>query len=368
MDPRVERLADVLVNFSLQAEPEELVSIQGSPLAAPLTLAVVDKLLKAGSYPMPIVSLPGVDELMLKHGNDDQLRYITPVQQAVIEESGATLSILSESNTRRLSGVDPARQRFVAEARRDLTRRFLERSAAGELDWCVTLFPTEAHAQDADMSLTDFSDFVYRACRVDDPDDDPVAFWQAASREQQRLIEWLSPGRQVEITGPDTDLRLSVAGRRWENADGRKNFPDGEVFTAPIEDSVEGTIRYSFPAITNGREVEDIRLWFEGGKVVKATAGRNEAFLQQMLESDEGARRIGEFAFGTNFGIDRFTKNILFDEKIGGTIHIALGAGYPETGSQNESAIHWDMICDLRDGGRVTVDGEPFLVDGEYVV
>ncbi|MEZ4524125.1 MAG: aminopeptidase [Thermomicrobiales bacterium] len=368
MDPRIERLADVLVNYSLEAQPEQLVAVQGSPLASPLVLAVHERLLRAGSFPMPVVSLPGVDELALKYGNDDQLRYITPVQRAVIEQAGASLSIISEPNTRRLSGVDPARQRLAGEARRELLQRMMERSASGELDWCITLFPTEAHAQDADMSISDFSDFVFRACHVDDPDEDPVAYWREMSAEHERLIEWLSDKRQVEITGPDTDLRLSVEGRTWMNADGRKNFPDGEIFTAPIEDSIDGTIRYSFPAITGGREVEDVRLWFEKGKVVRATAGRNEDFLLQMLESDEGARYVGEFAFGTNFGIDRFTKNILFDEKIGGTIHIALGAGYPETGSKNQSAVHWDMICDLREGGRVTVDGEPFLVNGKYVI
>ncbi|CAN5791072.1 hypothetical protein BH23CHL2_BH23CHL2_26000 [soil metagenome] len=203
---------------------------------------------------------------------------------------------------------------------------------------------------------------------MQDAGDDPVKHWKAASLDQQRMIDWLSDKKLIEVTGPDTDLKLSIEGRVWMNADGRKNFPDGEIFTAPVEDSVEGTIRYSYPAIMGGREVDDIRLWFEQGRVVKATTGRNEEFLQQMLESDEGARRIGEFAFGTNFGIDRFTKNILFDEKIGGTIHVALGSGYPETGSKNESAIHWDMICDLRQGGRVTVDGEPFLVEGNYVV
>ena len=368
MDARIERLADVLVNYSLQAQSGQLVAVQGSPLASPLILAVYQRLLDAGAHPMSVVALPGTDELMMKHGNDDQVGYITPVQRSVIEDCDGMLSIISETNTRRLSGVDPARQRLAAESRRDLTGRMLERSATGELDWCITLFPTEAHAQDADMSITDLADFVYGACHVQDPDEDPVAYWRGMSAEQQRLIDWLSDKDQVEITGPDTDLRLSIKGRSWMNADGRKNFPDGEIFTAPVEDSIEGTIRYSFPAIMGGREVEDIRLWFEGGKVVKATAGRNEAFLLQMLESDEGARRIGEFAFGTNYGIDRFTKNLLFDEKIGGTIHIALGAGYPETGSQNQSAIHWDMICDIRDGGRVTVDGQPFLVDGKFVV
>ena len=368
VDPRIDRLAEVLVNYSIQVEPGQLVAIQGPPVAASLLRAVHREVLLAGGNPMPLVSLPGFDEQLFNIGSDDQLQYITPVQRVVSEEIDASISVLAEENTRRLSGVDPARQRLAAGARSDLTRRFLERSSTGELDWVGTLYPTEAHAQDANMSLTDFSEFVFRAGHVHDPDASPVDHWRGAARDQQRLIDWLSDKRQVHVTGPDTDLRLSIEGRTWINADGRKNFPDGEIFTAPIETSVDGTIRYSFPAITSGREVEDIRLWFEHGKVVKATAARNEEYLLQMLDVDDGARVIGEFAFGTNFEIDRFTKNILFDEKIGGTIHIALGAGYPESGSQNQSAIHWDMICDLREGGRVTVDGQPFLVDGTYVV
>ncbi len=367
-DPRIERLARALVEYSLEIQPEQLVAIQGTPLASPLILAMYERVLAVGAYPMPLVSLPGADELLFSHASDQQLAYISPLQRALFEDADATISIIAEPNTRRLSGADPVRQRKAAEARKQLMQRFMQRSADGELNWFVTLFPTEAHAQDANMSLRDFEEFVYRACFVQNPDDDPVAEWERASLEQARLIEWLGGKREVHITGPDTDLRMNIQDRVWMNADGKKNFPDGEIFTAPVEDSVEGTIRYSFPAITNGREVEDVRLWFEGGSVVRATAARNEDFLAEMLQSDEGARRIGEFAFGTNFGIDRFTRNILFDEKIGGTIHIALGAGYPETGSKNESAIHWDMIADIRQGGQVTVDSEVFLKDGKFVV
>jgi aminopeptidase len=368
MDPRVDRLARVLVEYSLAVEPEQLVAIQSTPLAGPLILALYRHILAAGGNPMPLVSLPGADELLLKQGSDQQLSFISPVQRASIENVDASISIISEPNTRRLSAVEPARQRIASDARRELAQRFLERSASGELNWCVTLYPTEAHAQDADMSITDLEDFVFRACHVDDPGDDPLGYWKQAAAEQARLIGWLSGRKEVHISGPDTDLRLAVEGRLWMNADGRKNFPDGEVFTGPLEDSLEGTIRYSYPATIYGREVEDVRLWFEGGKVVRASAAKNEAFLHEMLDSDEGARRVGEFAFGTNFGIDRFTKNVLFDEKIGGTLHLALGAGYPETGSTNHSAIHWDMIADIRRGGQVTVDGDVFLKDGKYVV
>ncbi len=367
MDPRIDRLAQVLVEYSLAIQPGQLVAIQGTSLASPLILALHERTLARAAFPMPLLSLPGTDELLFTLGSDEQLAYINPVQRAVTEDADATISIISEPNTRRLSGVDPARQRKAAEARRELTGRFLERSAAGELNWCVTLFPTDAHAQDAGMSLRDFEDFVYRACFVHDPESDPIAEWKRASAWQQRLIDWLEGKREVHIVGPDTDLHLNIEGRVWINADGTKNFPDGEIFTAPVESSAEGTIRYSFPAIIAGREVEDVRLWFEGGSVVRATAARNEEYLNEMLQSDDGARRIGEFAFGTNFGIERFTRNILFDEKIGGTIHLALGAGYPETGSKNQSAIHWDMIADIREGGTVTVDGEIFVKDGKFV-
>ena len=242
----------------------------------------------------------------------------------------------------------------------------MERAAKKELKWTGTVYPTPAFAQDAEMSLREFEDFVYDAALVHEPD--PIAAWQAVSRDQQRLVDWLADKREVRLLGPDTDLTLSIAGRSWANCDGHENFPDGEVFTGPVEDSAQGQVRFSYPACIAGREVEDVRLWFEDGKVVRATAAKSEDFLVAMLDTDEGARYLGEFAFGTNQGLQRFTKNILFDEKIGGTIHMALGNGYPETGSENRSAIHWDMICDLRQGGEVWVDGELLAKDGQFMV
>jgi aminopeptidase len=347
-------------------QPEQLVVLQGSPLAEPLLVAVFRRVVEAGANPVVRVSLPGLKEILLKEGNEQQLTRLTTMDRLVPEEADASLVILSDSNTKELSGADPDKQRLAQTARRDLTRRYMERAADGELRWCVTLFPTQAYAQDAEMSLADYEHFVYGACHVDESD--PVAHWQQVSREQARLIDWLAGKRAVRVTGPDTDLRLSIEGRTFINADGTRNFPDGEIFTGPVEDSVEGTVRFSYPSSVQGREVEDIRLWFEGGKVVRATAARNQEYLERMLDADDGARRLGEFAFGTNAGIQRFTKNILFDEKIGGTVHMAIGAGYPESGSQNQSAIHWDMICDLREAGEVTVDGEPFMRAGRILV
>jgi aminopeptidase len=198
--------------------------------------------------------------------------------------------------------------------------------------------------------------------------DDPVAAWTALHDEQARLIDWLTPKDEIHVLGPDTDLRLSVKGRTWINSDGHRNFPSGEIFTGPIETSATGHVRCSYPVVTNGREIADIRLRFEGGKVVEASAAKNEAYLLQMIDTDPGARFLGEFAFGTNMNITRFTRNILLDEKIGGTVHMAIGSGYPDSGSTNRSAIHWDLISDLRQGGTVTVDGEVFLQDGRIVV
>jgi aminopeptidase len=365
-DQRIERLAQVLVEYSLNVQPEQLVVLQGTPLAEPLLVAVFQRVVAAGGNPVVRVNLPGLQEIMLSQGNDQQLTRITPLDRLVPEDADASLAIMSDNNTKALSGVDPQRQQLSQSARAGLFRQYMERSARGELRWCVTLFPTPAYAQDAEMSLSDYEAFVFGACQVET--DDPVAHWRQVSGEQARLIDWLAGKSEVHVTGPETDLRVSIAGRTFINADGQRNFPDGEIFTGPVEDSVEGTIRFSFPLIIQGREVEDVRLWFEGGKVVQMTAGKNQDFLERMLDVDEGARRLGEFAFGTNYGIDRFTKNILFDEKIGGTIHLAVGAGYPDTGSQNQSAIHFDMICDLRQGGEVTVDGATFMKDGKYVV
>jgi aminopeptidase len=366
LDERLVRFARVLVNYSLSVEPGQSVALRATPVAAPLLLAVVHEVVRAGGYPVPMLSLPGADEILLKYGNDQQLSWISPVQRFGVEGADVTISILSETNTRALSGVDPSRQQLAQAARRDLTQTMMQRSANGELEWCVTLYPTDAYAQDADMSLADYTEFVYSACHLDD--DDPVSHWRAVSAEQARMIAWLSSKQEIHVVGADTDVRVGVAGRGWMNADGKRNLPDGEIFTGPVETAVDGVVRFSFPSQVQGREVEDIRLWFEAGQVVKATAAKNQDYLERMLEIDEGARRLGEFAIGTNYGITAFSKNILFDEKIGGTMHMALGAGYPETGSRNESAIHWDMICDLRQGSTITADGELFAQDGTIIV
>jgi len=243
---------------------------------------------------------------------------------------------------------------------------YLERSAAKSLRWSIAMFPTNAYAQDAEMSLSDFEAFVYRACFLDD--EDPVARWQDLSQKQERLVKWLAGKHTIHLHGRDTDLTFSIDGRIFINDDGHYNFPGGEFFTGPVEDSANGYIRYSFPASFGGRSVEDVRLRFENGVVVEASAAQGQDYLDKMLAMDEGACRLGEFAFGNNRNVDRCTKNILFDEKMGGTVHLALGASIPETRGVNQSALHWDMVCDLRSGSEVHVDGQLFCKDGEFMV
>lgn len=365
-DPRVVAVAHILVDYSVNIQPGDFVQIRGAPEGAPLILAVYQRVLERGGHPWLRVGLDEVPEILFKYASDEQLDFVPDIDRQLVEETDAYISIWTETNTKALTNVDPAKQSRAQMARRPLTERFFERAAKKELRWTGTAYPTQAFAQDAEMSLREFEDFVYSAALVHEPD--PIAVWQATSKKQQRLIDWLQGKDQVRLVGPDTDLTLSIKGRSWVNCDGHENFPDGEIFTGPIEDSVNGHVRFTYPACTNGREVEDVQLWFEQGKVVKATAVKNQDFLLAMIDTDEGARYLGEFAFGTNQGVQRFTKNVLFDEKIGGTVHMALGSSFPETGSQNKSAIHWDMVCDLRQGGEVWVDGELFVKDGKFLI
>lgn len=365
-DPRIEKLAELLVDYSVAVRPGDRVLLQGDTLSEPLLKAVYVRVLKAGGHPLSQVSFSGIDELLFRHASDEQLKHVPEPQKLAAETYDVHINIWGEENTKALSNIDPARMVLRRQARAELFKRVLERSAAGELRWVAALFPTNACAQDAEMSLSEYEDFVYGACLPDM--DDPVGYWRRFSARQQKIVDWLKGKERVRVIGPETDLRLNIAGRAFINCDGKYNMPDGEIFTGPVEDSVEGHVYFSYPAIYGGREVTGIRLWFERGKVVKATAEKGEEFLLKTIDTDDGARRVGEFAIGTNEGITHFTRQILFDEKINGSFHMALGAGYPETGSKNESGLHWDMVCDLRHGGEIWVDDELLYKDGNFVV
>jgi len=330
---------------------------------------VYREVLRAGGHPLTRIILPELTETLLKEASDEQLTHTSPVDEALAETVSAQLAIQSEPNVSTLAGVDPARQAILQRANAAIRQRVREREQEGTFKWCGTLYPTNAYAQNAGMSLSDFTEFVYEACFLND--EQPADRWRELGLRQQRLVDWLKGKQRVRVLGPDTDLSLSIEGRTFTNSDGKRNFPSGELFTGPVEDSIEGTIHYTIPSAIGGRVVQDIRLRFRQGKVVEATAAQGQEFLDQMLQMDDGARRLGEFAFGNNFGITRGICNTLFDEKIGGTVHLALGSSYPQTGGQNQSALHWDMVCDLRPeagGGEVWVDDMLFLKDGKFMI
>jgi aminopeptidase len=368
-DPRIQRWAETLTRYCLYVQPGETVLIQATELAAPLVRAVYREILRAGGHPLPRIILPELTEMLLKEGSDAQITYHSPIDAALAETVNARLTISSEVNVRALANVDPARQALLQQSGGDIRRRYREREQEGTFKWCGTLYPTQAFAQNAGMSLDELTEFVFEACFLND--EHPAERWRELGVRQQRYVDWLKGKERVRIVGRETDLTLSIAGRTFINSDGKRNFPSGEFFTGPVEDSAEGTIRYTIPSAFGGRVVQDIRLRFEKGVVVEATAAQGQEFLEQMLRLDDGARRLGEFAFGNNFGITRGISNTLFDEKIGGTVHLALGSSYPETGGLNKSSLHWDMVCDLRPeagGGEVWVDDTLFLKDGKLLL
>ncbi len=365
-DIRIVRLAKLLVEYCVEVQAGDRVVVTGSTLAEPLMLALQREILHAGGHPHLMPNFPEADYIFYSEANEDQLKYISPFGVMAYTEFEAIVQLMSSANTKVLNNIDPARQGIHMKAMTPLMKTYMDRAASKNLKWAITMFPTQAFAQDAEMSLSEMEDFVYAATFADT--EDPVGAWHRIHDEQERYVEWLAGKEDVVVKGPNVDLKLSIKGRAFINADGVDNMPSGEIFTSPIEDSVEGTIRFTYPAIQGGREVEGVELTFEKGEGVKATAKKNEAFLLEMLKLDEGARVAGEFAIGTNKRIDRFTKNILFDEKIGGTIHMALGAGFKEIGSKNESGLHWDMICDMHDGGQIFVDGELFYESGEFKI
>lgn len=365
-DDRIEQLARVLTEYSMEIRPGDLVVLSGGVLSLPLIRAAYRHTLRLGGNPAIEVLVPEVTEILLAEGNDEQVTAINPFERVGSEQADAHLRVSASENTRSMTAIRPERQQVYSRARGSISRNRMDRAASGKLRWSSTVYPTQAHAQEAEMSLREYEEFIASAGWLDDPD--PVAKWRDVGAYQDRLIRWLTPKREVRVVAPDTDLRLRIEGRPWINSDGHRNFPSGEIFVGPVEDSVEGHIRFSFASIVQGREVDDIQLWFEKGKVVRAEAAKNRDFLVSMLDTDAGARYLGEFAFGTNDNIARFTRNTLFDEKMGGTVHMALGAGYPDSGSLNRSAIHWDLIRDLRGGGEVWVDGELFEKDGKIQV
>ncbi len=364
-DIRVEKMARVLVDYSVNIQPGDRVMVEGTLLAEPLVREVYRRILERGGQPHLLLSLPDQEEIFFAAANNDQLDFVPALHQYSVEQFDARIRIYSEGNTRALTHVDPARMARRQKALAVVQGTVFRRAAEGSLRWISTQYPTMAYAMEAEMGFNEYQDFVFSACHVDEHTPDPVAYWKGVGEDQRRYIQRLEGRKRVELKGPDVDLNLSIDGRTFLNSCGIHNMPDVEIYTGPVEDSVEGWVRFTYPAVYAGQMVEGVELTFVRGQVVKATARRNEALLLKMLETDAGAKYVGEFAIGTNYQINRFTRNILYDEKIGGTFHMALGAGYPETGSRNRSVIHWDMICDMQ-ASEIRVDGDRFYRDGKF--
>lgn len=366
MDNRIVRHAEVLTKYSLGIKKGDRVLIQGGVQAMPLIIECYRQAVALGAHPAVKTTCEELQEIMLRDGSQEQIKFTHAHEMEAVRTVDAVLSLWGSSNTRMLSSVPPERMKWQSQGTSEFHRIFFERMAKGELRWCGTQHPLAADAQEASMSLAEYQDFVYDCCLLGDPD--PVARWRIVEQEQERICRLLDKTRMLRVSSADTDLTLSVEGRKWVNCCGHENFPDGEVFTSPIENSANGRIRFSFPGIYGGKEIEDIRLKFENGRVVKVEAAKGGELLEQILETDQGARLLGEVAIGTNHNITKFTRNMLFDEKIGGTVHLAIGQAFAEAGGSNQSAIHWDMLCDMKQGGVIEADGRVVYRDGAFTI
>jgi aminopeptidase len=358
-DPRVERYARVLVETCIDVQPEWQVMVLSTPLAQPLVEHVCEAIGERGAYALLRLDF-AQEHLPIAHAwtrtaPDELVGRMAPADLHTVETIDARITVAAPANTRAGTELPAERQTLVRQA----TRPYYKRTMGMEIPWVSSYFPTAAAAQDAGMTLEAFEDFLYGACLRD---------WVAETARMQKIADRFDGAREVRITGADTDLTLSVEGRPAIVDDGRVNMPGGEFFFAPVEDSAEGVISYTeFPAVYEHHEVTGVRLRFEGGRVVDASADTNEDFLLSTLDSDEGARRLGELGIGCNPAITRHMKNVLFDEKIDGTAHLAVGASYTSAGGTNVSAVHWDMVKDLRPGGSISVDGTVVQRDGVWV-
>ncbi len=365
-DERVVRLARLICRYSIGVKKGDSIAVVYEPVGEPLAAELFREILRAGGHPFLRVTPGWAQETFYQEAAPHQLDHTSPFDMFEAEKARARILVLATTNTRRNTGVDAKKVARAQKARRPILETFFSRMARKEWTFMIAPFPADGDAQEADMSLADFENFVYRALLVDKGD--PIAAWKRVSAKQESLVRKFNRFRDLRIVGQDTDIRMSMKGRRWINCDGHHNLPDGEIFSGPVEDSVEGTIRYTYPAIYQGREVTDVRLSFRKGKVVKAEAAKGEDLLKSLLDMDEGARRVGEVAIGTNYGITRFTRSILFDEKFGGTIHMAVGRSIPESGGVNQSTLHWDMIKDMRKGGEVYGNGKLVYKNGRFLI
>ncbi|MHA2333045.1 MAG: aminopeptidase [Candidatus Hodarchaeales archaeon] len=355
------------MKYSLNIQPEDTVMINASINAEPMVREVYREAIQAGGNVVRINNIfNGQNEIFYKFASELQLKYVNPFSLDLYKKITKMISIYSEYNTRSLTNIDPEKILMSGEANKEARTIFIQRSANKEAYWNLSPYPCDAFAQEANMGRLEYLEFVYKALNLHQPD--PIKYWTKVREDQEKIIEILDKGSEVQIIGENTDITLAVDGRKWINCYGDKNLPDGEVFTSPREDGVNGNIRFTYPGIFQGQEIEDIRLTFKDGKVVDQDASKGKKLLEKVV-TIPNANVLGELAIGTNYSIQRFTKNMLFDEKMGGTIHFALGLGYPESGSKNKSSVHWDILKDVKKlGSKIFLDGEEIYREGKWLI
>jgi aminopeptidase len=366
VDERLRKLAEVLVHYSAGVKPGDFVLIQAEEVALEWIETVAEVAIKAGAHVEVLVDVPQIKEKLLKLGNDEQLLHEKMILKSVLKKADVWFTAWGTRNTKANSNIDSGKLQLATKGNSSWRKIYSERMGDGSLRWCGTQFPTHADAQEAEMSLDEYQDFVYHAGLLDKKN--PVAEWEKIQKQQQKWVEYLNTKKKIHLVSEYTDLTVNVAGRNWINCCGQRNFPDGEIFTSPVENDINGFITFSFPGIYLGKAIEGIYLEVKDGKVITASSKKGEDLLKTLLHTDQGARYFGEFAIGTNYQIQKFTHNMLFDEKIGGTVHMALGDSMPEAGGKNRSAIHWDMLCDMRTHGQIYADGELFYEKGKFLI
>ena len=358
------KLAQLLCDYSLNIKKDDIVLIRGEMCAEPLIRACFKETLLRGAHPLVRISFPEQNAVFYKYGQDHHFTYTPAIDKLQAETVSAQISIDSTSNSKQLTGADSSKIAVHQKARGALRDIMFDREDKGEFVWVLAPYPTQSMAQDAETSLEEYFNFVYDACKLNE--NDPVAAWQAVDKYQTKIVKRLAGSKTIHIRGKNTDLSLNLEGRTWKSCCGHRNMPDGEIFTSPLENSATGQIYFDLPTNYNGVEAQGVFLRLNNGKVIEALAEKGGDFLNKMLDTDEGARFVGEIAFGLNDNIKKTSKNILFDEKIGQTIHMAVGSSYPETGGKNRSALHWDLIKDMKDGGSVEIDGKLIYINGNF--
>lgn len=361
----LDRYAELLIDYCLEIKAGERLYIRTSMLAEPLLRRVISYAWSKGAQVEYNMQMQGMSKELFANASDDLLQKVSPFHKMAMESFDAFLVIRAPYNLREDQGLPSDKLKMRSQAYKQINDLYFERTGNGQLKRSLCQFPTHASAQEAGMSLAEYEHFVFNACKL--YDDDPMASWLEVRKEQQRIVDYLNKADQIAYKGPNIDIQFSTKGRTWINSDGRNNMPSGEVFSAPIEDTVQGKVTFSYPCVFRGKDVVRPTLEVKGGYIVDWDAEQGKSILDEVFQID-GARRWGEVAIGTNYDIQRSTRNILFDEKIGGSIHMAVGQSYKQCGGKNESAIHWDMITDMRDGGEIHVDGEVIYRNGEFLI